>query len=30
VEAMPAYQQPKYYWLGAQDSRFEAQAPFTV
>ena len=30
VEAMPAYQQPKYYWLGAQDSRFEAQEPFTV
>lgn len=28
--AMPAYQQPNYYWVGAHDARFEAQAPFTV
>jgi hypothetical protein len=27
---MPAYQQPTYYWVGAPDAAFEAEAPFTV
>jgi hypothetical protein len=27
---MPEYQQPTYYWVGAPDTRFEAEAPFTV
>jgi hypothetical protein len=28
--AMPDYQQPTYYRVGAHDARFEAEAPFTV
>jgi hypothetical protein len=28
--SMPEYQQPTYYWVGAPDTNFEAEAPFTV
>lgn len=28
--AMPPDQSPNYYWVGAQDSTFEHQSPFTV
>jgi hypothetical protein len=28
--SMPAYQQPAYYRVGANDPRFEAESPFTI
>jgi hypothetical protein len=28
--SMPEYQQPNYYWVGARDPHFEAQAPLSV